>query len=392
MKRKTTSKWQRRHSMPSLVGTFLMTTHAGSSADPRESNGLTGNRRNTSNCSSRPEIQVLSFGIGPILEPNQNDVLSGRRSRIGAHQGNVQFREMVLQRRNQYLASATTKLEKAHVAAEIVRTIRSMNPPGRFLRQDKNEAWYGIGDRKAIKKAGQALRGDICEIREQSETPIEGKKSDPLLFKHIAPLSHAKAFAVSEPVFANSAFGEPFVHDSKLVTVQSEPCKSFSTSRNGSQKGCISEREAAISCRETPTEEPLPRWYTQATVFGRSFHPCQFDEVSMISNVAVISGECPRAPSRIFTVVDGGGSELSSLTAPDVVDTMKSSSTGDSFHQDSPVHEPGKNATRTTRSLIDDSQSLEPLDQISLNSWTLVSLDLDESECEVFQMIAESPE
>ena len=383
--------------MPSLVGTVLTTTHAGSSADPRESNGLTGNQRNTSNCSSRPEIQVLSFGIRPILEPNQNDVLSGRGSRISAHQGNVQFREMVLQRRNQYLASATTKLEKAHIAADIVRTIRSMNPPGRFLRQDKNEAWYDIGDRIAIKKAGQALRGDICEIQKQSETPIEGKKSGPLLFKHIAPLSHAKAFAVREPVFANSAFGEPFgrrpVHDSKLVTVQSEPCKSFSTSRNGSQKGCISEREAAISCRETPTEEPLPRWYTQATVFGRSFHPCQFDEVSMISNVAVISGESPRAPSRISTVVEGGGSEVSSLASrPDVIDTMKSSSTKNLFHQDSPVHEPGKNATRTTRSLIDDSQSLEPLDQISLNSWTLVSLDLDESECEGFQMIAESPE
>ena len=112
----------------------------------------------------------------------------------------------------------------------------------------------------------------------------------------------------------------------------------------------------------------------------------------MISNVAVISGECPRAPSRIFTVVDGGGSELSSLTAPDVVDTMKSSSTKDLIHQDSPGHEPGRNATRTTRSLIDDSQSLEPLDHTSLNSWTLVSLGLDESECEGFQIIAESPE
>lgn len=115
----------------------------------------------------RPQLHVPPGGIGPIQEPNENDVLCGRGGRINAHKGNVQFREVVNGHKKQYLAKTTKKLEKAHIAAGLVQQIRSMNPPGRFLKEDGvTGLWFDIGDAKAIKKAGQALREDAPEIRE----------------------------------------------------------------------------------------------------------------------------------------------------------------------------------------------------------------------------------
>jgi len=71
------------------------------------------------------------------------------------------------------LAPTTKKLEKAHIAAGIVNDIRTMNPPGRFLKEEKSDGmWYDIGDAKAIKKTGQALREDAPDIR----TDIDEKK------------------------------------------------------------------------------------------------------------------------------------------------------------------------------------------------------------------------
>lgn len=115
----------------------------------------------------RPQLHVPPRGIGPIQVPNVNDVLCGRGGRINAHEGNVQFRDLVNANKKVYLAKTTKKLEKAHIAAGLVEHTRSMNPPGRFLREDSDTGfWYDIGDAKAIKKAGQALREDAPDIRE----------------------------------------------------------------------------------------------------------------------------------------------------------------------------------------------------------------------------------
>ena len=115
----------------------------------------------------RPQLHVPPRGIGPIQEPNVNDVLCGRGGRINAHEGNVQFRDLVNANKKNYLAKTTKKLEKAHIAAGLVEHTRSMNPPGRFLKEDSDTGlWYDIGDAKAIKKAGQALREDAPDIRE----------------------------------------------------------------------------------------------------------------------------------------------------------------------------------------------------------------------------------
>jgi hypothetical protein len=119
----------------------------------------------------RPAMHVPPRGIGPISEPNVNDVLCGRGGRINAHEGNVQFREIVVINKKEYLAKTTKKLEKAHIAARVIEHIRTMNPPGRFLKEDSDTGlWYDIGDAKAIKKAGQALREDGPDIREEGDS------------------------------------------------------------------------------------------------------------------------------------------------------------------------------------------------------------------------------
>ena len=104
-------------------------------------------------------------GIGPITDPNENDVLSGRGQRTNSHLGNMQFRAIVHSKKSEYLDPSTKKLEKAHIAAGIVSGIRTMDPAGRFLREDKSTGmWFDIGDAKAIQKAGQALCEDTPDI------------------------------------------------------------------------------------------------------------------------------------------------------------------------------------------------------------------------------------
>lgn len=121
-----------------------------------------------------PSNEVLPRGIGPIDVPNCNDVLSGRGGRINAHAGNVQFRTIIAGMKSTYLSPKTRKLEKAHIANDIVRRIRRLDPPGRFLKEDKDGTWWDIGDEKARKKVGQALREDAPDIRPQLGSGVEG--------------------------------------------------------------------------------------------------------------------------------------------------------------------------------------------------------------------------
>lgn len=126
----------------------------------------------------RPEISVLPRSIGPIYHPNENDVLCGRGGRINSHVGNIRFRKMVAIRKTDYIGKSTKKFEKAHIASNIVQQIRAMNPPGRFLKEDPDGAWFDIGDHKAIKKVGQALREDAPDVRDEMDGNVKKIDSD----------------------------------------------------------------------------------------------------------------------------------------------------------------------------------------------------------------------
>ena len=117
-----------------------------------------------------PQVMVEQGHGGTVTELNEHDVLCGRGGKINNHPGNVTFRTIVEEYKHEYLDPRTRKLEKAHVAARLVAQIRNTNPPGRFLKPDDpvNPTGYvEIGDLKAWKKAGQALREDAPDVRKE---------------------------------------------------------------------------------------------------------------------------------------------------------------------------------------------------------------------------------
>lgn len=90
----------------------------------------------------------------------------------------MQFRRLVAASKKHYLAKETRKLEKAHIASLIIDAIRKMDPPGRFLKEELGSGlWFDIGDANAIRKAGQALRENSSDIRQDLEASEKDETS-----------------------------------------------------------------------------------------------------------------------------------------------------------------------------------------------------------------------
>ena len=126
-----------------------------------------------------PGMMVNQIGI-PMQEqqlkdihvPGVNDVMCGRGGGTNNHIGNIRFRQLVNGHKLRYLAA--TKSEKPMVSREVVTIWRGLNPPGRFLMQEKKRGdsgsgsnagkWYDIGEKKAREKASQCLRERTPEV------------------------------------------------------------------------------------------------------------------------------------------------------------------------------------------------------------------------------------
>ena len=94
-----------------------------------------------------------------IADPNENDVLCVHGGGNNNHAGNVQFRDNIHSKKKEYQAPSTKKHEKASIVSGIVNDIRTMDPPGRFLKEDKGTGlWFDIGEAKVREKTSQALR------------------------------------------------------------------------------------------------------------------------------------------------------------------------------------------------------------------------------------------
>jgi hypothetical protein len=98
---------------------------------------------------------------------NDHDVLSGRGVNIAHHPGNQRFRTLVTTRADDNYCTQYSASEKRAVAEEIIKHIKALDPPGRFLKRDTrvktnsrglNGPWMEISQREAIKKTCQALR------------------------------------------------------------------------------------------------------------------------------------------------------------------------------------------------------------------------------------------
>jgi hypothetical protein len=113
-----------------------------------------------------------STGMVEEADITSYDVLAGRGNRINNHVGNFMFRELVKPFKLLYLQQKSTIKSRKHIkgrmCAVLVNYVRTnFCPQGRFLERDPNtpNMWVEIGDEKARRKAGQALREDATEIR-----------------------------------------------------------------------------------------------------------------------------------------------------------------------------------------------------------------------------------
>lgn len=108
-------------------------------------------------------------GNGKIVEPNRHDVLKGRGYKIIFKKGNEYFRNLVNALRYEYVASP--KQDKAHFAEKLHEHIRTLDPPGRFLKMsDDKQSYIEIPYDESLRKTSQALREEQPEIRRKIES------------------------------------------------------------------------------------------------------------------------------------------------------------------------------------------------------------------------------
>ena len=91
----------------------------------------------TPNVTSVSSFSTVGSDAAYTTDPNnfpiaQNDVLCGRGGLTNHHPGNIFFRRLVRIKQEAYLLAS--KRDKAGVAREIVELVRTLVPPGRFLK------------------------------------------------------------------------------------------------------------------------------------------------------------------------------------------------------------------------------------------------------------------
>lgn len=90
-----------------------------------------------------------------------NDVLFGRGKGTYSHEGNTLFRKLVQTYKDKYQSSK--KREKKLIAQFVVDSIKTKDPPGRFLElNSRSGSWDLVDYERAIEKACQALRDKRC--------------------------------------------------------------------------------------------------------------------------------------------------------------------------------------------------------------------------------------
>lgn len=92
-----------------------------------------------------------------VICPHYNDVLNGRGKFAMHWNGNRFFRTLVDSHKAEYVNADNDR--KIATAKSIINTIRTQNPPGRFMKLDAStNKWNDIGNKKAARKIRQALR------------------------------------------------------------------------------------------------------------------------------------------------------------------------------------------------------------------------------------------
>jgi uncharacterized protein (DUF2132 family) len=102
-----------------------------------------------------------------ILDLNPNDVLLGRGTGTAVYEGNVKFRILIKEYKEQYMSDDTTRHTKAVIANRVVNIIRSRG--GRFVRKVKEEKARGVANREVYHEAEEEVALEKCKqaLRQQ---------------------------------------------------------------------------------------------------------------------------------------------------------------------------------------------------------------------------------
>jgi hypothetical protein len=163
----------------------------------REMMAAHGKKRNRATSTPMDDVPLVPFPEEPIVENpfgvHDHDILCGRGAFVNGHIGNARLRDLAHARKTQFDGGNYT--EKRTLAMEVVTIIRSLEPPGRFLKrvdpskasatptskvEDKNPAdeagrtleagWEELSDEKAIHKACQVMRDiDRADRKDREE-------------------------------------------------------------------------------------------------------------------------------------------------------------------------------------------------------------------------------
>jgi len=135
-----------------------------------------------------------------------HDVLSGRGNKSNFHAGNKHFRELV--RKYKQECANSPRRDKPAFAEKVVDEIKSLNPPGRFLKQDKSTGlWYDIGMKKTLQKARQALREGAPAIRTSSTATVESASNE-LSQSSVETAAMATAATIVNEISCNESTSE----------------------------------------------------------------------------------------------------------------------------------------------------------------------------------------
>jgi hypothetical protein len=124
-------------------------------------------------------------------EPNPHDVLLGRGSHLVKYGGNIEFRRLIHERKDEYISSVRHS-QKDHIARDVISKVKSRN--GRFLRKVDNpmemkkysipayiaSAWVHVDEGVVVEKIKQAFR-DSCKEGSLSDLNQSGKEGQVLL-------------------------------------------------------------------------------------------------------------------------------------------------------------------------------------------------------------------
>lgn len=109
-----------------------------------------------------------------IKEAHDNDVLLGRGKFASEHPGNILFRQIVWEMKEEYYISRKT--EKTKMVQRVIDRIKTLNPPGRFLEKGEDLLFRDAPQDRVILKVSQALRERRWFESEKDATFRQDKK------------------------------------------------------------------------------------------------------------------------------------------------------------------------------------------------------------------------